>query len=418
MGKISDALEKSKKKVKIAFTDIKPTSKAFYYAQKGCELNLFDCSAEKFNPYQTISQRDFLEWFFKLKYMKNPSYLKNKYPFIRSNHLRVWLEARRLNLLSDNRITYKAIQDFLYRHKVVEANFNQAFREGLVVNSEEIDAKNFHSLKEIDLIIDNLDEIVENFEGKKKLNVKEENYLNKQKKNLKTFQQLKGSLLESPYILQQRPGLDPEVTRAVRDHGLQEILFSHSYDYSKNAAYRKYNLTTGVKKMHGKVFEPGEVIDYWKIISDRNLWDFKYGWVIANGTEEWLFGGGICGSSSLVFLPSWKAGLEILERRNHSKYFTSLYPMQDIGLDATVYRPRPNLKMRNNTDSTIVFNVIDDKENQIITVEIIGNQSYKNIRIEGPIFINRNYIKWIRHFEDFDGKITSEILESRYYAVQ
>ena len=413
----SDVSPKFTKEVKVGFKDIRPTSRTFNYIEKGCQLNLFDCSVEKFHPHQTISQRDFLEWFFKLKYFKNPNFLKEKYSLIINKHLRLWVEARRLNLFSGSKITYKVLQDFLYRNKVVEANFNQSFREGLVLDSQEINAKNYHNLKEIDLIQNNLKKIISNFEKKTKLTVKEENYLKEQKKNLKAFQKLKESLIESPYVLRQRPDMDPEVTRAIRNYDLQEVLYSHSYDYSRNAAYRKYNLVTGVKKMNGKVFLPGEVIDYWKIISDKRLWDFRYGWVIANGTEEWLFGGGICGSSSLVFLPSWKSGLEILERRNHSKYFTYLYPMEDIGLDATVFRPRPNLKMRNNTDSPIVFNVIDDKEKQVVTVEVIGNSTYKDVRIEGPIFVKWNHVKWIRHFEDFDGKIKSEILESRYDAI-
>ena len=162
---------------------------------------------------------------------------------------------------------------------------------------------------------------------------------------------------------------------------------------------------------------PGGVIDYWKIISDKHLWDFKFGWVIAQGEAKWQFGGGICGSSSMVFLPSWKAGLEIVERRNHSQYYTDLYPMEDIGLDATVYRPRPNLRIKNNMESPIVYNVKDDTENQILTVEVIGNKDYKNVRIEGPIFVNRNAIKWIRHYEDFGGKVVSDVLESRYGVV-
>ena len=413
----ADVIPKSKKKVNIDFEDIEQKSKAFHYVEKGCQLNLFDCSKEEFHPDEAISQKNFLEWFFKFKYFEEPNFLKKKNSLLMDAHLRLWLEARRLNLLSGTEITYKVLQDFLYRNEVVEANFNQPFREGLIIDSNEINEKNYHNLKEIDLIQNNLEQIVSNFKKKKKLTSKEKNYLKEKEKNIKDFQKLKKSLIENPYILHQRPDLSPKIAQSVQDYGLQEVLYSYSYDYSKNAAYRQHNLTTGVKKMHGKVFKPGEVIDYWKILSAQGLWDFKYGWVIANGTEEWQFGGGICGSSSLVFLPSWKSGLEIMERRNHSKYFTYLYPMEDIGLDATVYRPRPNLKMRNNTDSPIVFNVIDDKEKQVITVEVIGNSFYKDVRVEGPIFVKWNHVKWIRHFEDFDGKITSEILESRYDAI-
>lgn len=404
----------SKKKVDIKFKDITSGSLPFSSVEKACNLGILDCDEDYFNPDETLSQRDFLDWFFKLKYYKQPTLLKKQYPFLSNDYLRSWLEARRLNLLSDTTITYKVFQDFLYRNTVVEANFGQSFREGLMIDYQEITAVNYHNLSEISLIQKNLQEIIDRLNTQQKLSSEESAYRTKTKRHLKAFNELKLSLQEKPFVLRQYPDLNPEVSRAVREYELQDVLYRYSYDYSHNEAYRKHNLTTGVLKMNGKVFLPGDVIDYWKIISDKNLWDFRYGWVIAQGESKWQFGGGICGSSSMVFLPAWKAGLEILERNNHSQYYSNLYPMENIGLDATVYRPRPNLRIKNNMDSPIVFNVINDKDLQIITVEIIGNQKYKNIRIEGPILETPHYVKWIRHFEDFDGKVTSEVLESRY----
>lgn len=401
----------------ISFSDVKPESRAFNTVNKGCQLNFYDCSTGNFQPMRSISQKDFLSWFFKLKYLKKPNYLDKLYPKISDEHLKVWLEARRLNLLSDNEITYKVLQDFLYRNSVVEEHLDQPYREGLMVDLKEINANNYHSLKEINLIQNNLREIIREFDKKDDLDAREKSYLSDTRKKLEVFNELKESLVETPYILRKRPDLDPDVTRTIRRYGLQEILYSYSYDYSKNAPYRKYNLATGVMKMAGRVFMPNDEIDYWKIISDKNLSDFKYGWVIAQGEEQWQFGGGICGSSSMVFLPSWSAGLEILERRSHSKYYTNLYPLEKIGLDATVYRPKPNLRIRNNMDSPIVYNVTNDTENQILTVEIIGNKDYKDVRIEGPIYEKWNLIKWVRHYEDFDGKIISDVLESRYGSI-
>jgi len=91
--------------------------------------------------------------------------------------------------------------------------------------------------------------------------------------------------------------------------------------------------------------------------------------------------------------------------------------MEDIGLDATIYRPPPNLKIRNNTNSPILFHVTDDTENKTITVELIGNSPYREVRIEGPIYETRTKVKWIRHMEDFNGNIKSEELVSRYGAI-
>ena len=330
--------------------------------------------------------------------------------------MRRWRETRRLNLLIDNRITYGTFQNLLYRNEVVEANLNQPFSHSLTLDFEDINLENYHNLDEIDFIQSNLERIVSNL-GKKKNTSKEIRYLRKLKKQIRAFDELGEILVERPYLLQQRPDFGPDVTRAVRKYGLHDVLYSYSYDYSKNAAYRQHNLTTGVTNIHGMVFQPDDVIDFWKILLEKGLYKFRYGWVIADGTEKWQFGGGICGSSSLVFLPSWKSGLEILERSHHSQYFSYLYPIADIGLDATVYRPRPNLKIRNNTNDPIIFNVIDDKEKKIITIEIIGNSQYKEVRIEGPIFISRRHVKWIRHLEDYNGRVVSETLESRYNVI-
>lgn len=397
--------------------DVDFDSRAYPTIRKGCEAGLFSCSIDLFEPGKAISQRDFLNWFFKLKYANQPSYLLEKYSYLPNSYLRDWLEARRLNLLSENDITYTVLQEFLYRNSVVELNLNYPYREGLTLNFDEVNADNYHSLREINQIVSALDEIITSYKGNTQLTVKEKHFVDSITKQRDAFDALKTSLIDSPYVVQQNPNLNPEVTRLVREYGLQDVLETYSYDYSHNAAYRKHNLTTGVSKMNGKLFMPGDVLDYWSIISDKNLWDFQFGWVIAEGKEQWQFGGGICGSSSMVFLPSWKSGLEIVERNSHSIYYKGLYPLEYIGLDATVYRPRPNLKIRNNMDSPIVFNVMDDKEKQVITVQIIGNKQYKSVKIEGPIFESRTSVKWIRHMEDFDGSITSEVLASRYNAI-
>lgn len=405
------------KKNEIHFEDVPKNSNVYPSVKKACDLGIFDCRKGLFNPLQPISRQDLLQWFYSLKHYNHPDYLTERYPYLPNDSFRIWLETRRLNLLSGENITHQAFSDLLYRDSVIRTNFNEPYRPGLILPEEVIDAASYHNLKELDLILKNLNQVIKKYE--KQINPPREikYFLGRLKNNLKSFEELKTSLSGFPYLLQERNDFDPQVAHLIRQYGLQEVLYSYTYDYSKNAPYRKYNLTTGVQKMNGRVFLPDEVLDYWKIISDKNLVEFKYGWVIAQGQERWEFGGGICGSSSMVFLPSWKSGLEVVERKWHSKYYGNLYPLDYIGLDATVYRPRPNLRIKNNLGSPIVYHVINDKENQKVTVEILGNRPYKNIRIEGPIFDGRKNVKWIRHIEGFDGKITSEELKSVYEAI-
>lgn len=398
----------------IGFKDINRQARAFHYLEKACGLGLISCDEAKFFPYEPVTQAGFLNWFFRLKYFETPHALSLKYPYLASEAARSWLEARRLNLLVDTEMTYRVVQELLYRNRTVESNYDLPYIEGLTFDEEDVNANNYNNIQEIDMILSQLNQVLISFKTNEVLSEGEEVYLKTIGKNYNAFLDLKTSLLETPYLIRQYPDMDPQVRDAIREHNLQNILYRHSYFYGDNAGYRQHNLKTGVVKFNGKVFMDDEVIDYWDMISDNNLSEFKYGWVIANGIEQWQFGGGICGSSTMIFIPAWKAGLEIVERRNHTIYYPDLYPREDIGLDATVYRPAPNLKIRNNTGSPIVFNVIDDTETETLTVEIIGNKPYKTIDYEGPNFVGPRHVKWVRHIEDFSGKIVSEALESRY----
>jgi hypothetical protein len=404
-------------KASFSFKDVRPNTRTYTAIQSACKLGILDCDQSHFGPYDEVSRNDFLDWFFRLKYLGHSKDLEVRYPKINKESTRYWFEAKRLNLITGNAITYKVMQDFLYRHSVSEVNLGIPYNPVLVLNQKEINRSNYHSLKEIETIQAGLRSIISDFDAESKLNSKESKFAEKLRGELKAFADLRLSLLAAPYILAERSDLDPQVTQLVKHFGLQEVLNSYTYDYSKNPAYRKYNLVTGIKKIQGKLLMPDEVLDYWNLISNKNLSDFKYGWVIANGQEEWQFGGGICGSATMAFIPMWKAGLEVVERRNHSLFYSNLYPKDQIGLDATVYRPKPNLKIRNNFESPVVFNVINDTKKQVITVEVIGNKDYKSTLVEGPIFENKHAVKWVRQFERFDGTIATETLESRYNAI-
>jgi len=410
-------IDTSSKNTVLSFKDAHKNTRTYTVLQAACSLEIFDCDQGHFGPYDDVSQKDFLDWFFRLKYLGHSKVLETQYPKINKESTRYWMEARRLNLITGNAFTYKVMQDFLYRHSVSEANLGIPYNSALVLNQKEINRSNYHSLKEIEIIQAGLRSIVADFGDPKKLDSKEAKFVEKLKGEIKAFMILRLSLLEDPYILAERSDLNPQVTQLVKHFGLQEVLESYTYDYSKNPAYRKYNLVTGIKKIQDKLLMPGEILDYWNLISNKNLSEFKYGWVIANGQEEWQFGGGICGSATMAFIPMWKAGLEVVERRNHSLFYSSLYPKDQIGLDATVYRPKPNLKVRNNFESPVVFNVINDTKKQVITVELIGNKDYKSTTIEGPIYVGKRAVKWVRQFEGFDGTIATETLESSYNAI-
>ena len=209
-----------------------------------------------------------------------------------------------------------------------------------------------------------------------------------------------------------------EIRQAIIYNNLNEVLSSVSYDYSKDISNRRYNVIHGASKLSGDIIQPGAMIDFMYELGDNSWWDYKWGWVIINGEGKWLLGGGLCGSATMIFNSSWTAGLQIIKRYPHSLYYTSLYPEGGIGLDATIYRnSHKNLKIRNNTNTPIIYYVEDNKEAQTVTVYLIGNSPYKNIELEGPIKVDRTTYKWIRRMENFDGTVNIEELVSKYGAV-
>lgn len=401
-------------KLEIEFTDLNPDSNAYSFVYKACQLKVVNCSDDQFNPKEKVSQQDFLLWFFRLHHIsgENANFVGlNNIP---ETYFQAWLQARQLNISFNGDLNLGKFQDFLYKYQISKAHQFYPYQFGMVLDLNEINRNRLNDLRQIEQLKKGLIQVLNDVSIETNESVADRLFITRINNTLEKYSHLEEDLMRNPYLLSKRKDFPAEVQNAVREYGLREVLYEYSYEYGHNAPYRQHNLITGVKKLHGKIFRPGEVIDYWNLISDNNLTDFKYGWVIAGGEERWAFGGGICGSSTMLYTPMWKSGFEILERRNHTKFYSNLYPVEDIGLDATVYRPRPNLRIRNNFDDPIVFNVIDDTEAEKITLEIIGNPKYQNIEIEGPIYKTKTHIQWIRRMTDYNGEVTTEYVDSRY----
>jgi vancomycin resistance protein YoaR len=71
--------------------------------------------------------------------------------------------------------------------------------------------------------------------------------------------------------------------------------------------------------------------------------------IVGQGSMEDVLGGGICQVSTTLFNAAFEAGLEIVERHNHSLYISHYPP----GRDATVTDGGRNLQFKNDTDHYI-----------------------------------------------------------------
>lgn len=375
-------------------------------------------SAEE-DPEETISQKEFILAFEKLR-LKEAGVSQQ----IDDQELytKAWVRARRHNWLPNVEMNYETMQRFLYRYEVSRQHGNIPYFEGLVLDTTEINPEKYYSQEKVAEIQEKLLEEKTKLELLERPSRSARSLMAKIDENYTEFQALEERLIELDHPIHKLPGLTEEMKAKIEDNNLNQILDSMSYNYADNIEERQYNLTVGASKMHGNLYQPGEKIDFTKeLIKDG--WDdvYKYGWVIFGSGAGWAFGGGLCGSSTLTFTPSWRAGLEVIERFPHSTFYNGYYPDESFGLDAAIYRggkyPK-NLVMKNTTGSPLLFYVYDDKEKQEVTMYLVGNSPYVNIEIEGPTKIGYNTYRWTRKMEKPDGEIIVDNLDTRYNYVK
>ncbi|MBO7747259.1 VanW family protein [Paenibacillus sp. MWE-103] len=160
----------------------------------------------------------------------------------------------------------------------------------------------------------------------------------------------------------------------LKAQGVERRIASFSTDFKTSGAGRAYNVDVTARTLNDWVLAPGEVFDYSKVVAATNE---KYGYraapVILNGEFVDGVGGGICQVSSTLYNAVLRAGLELVERRNHSLPVAYL-PM---GRDATFAEGAINFRFKNTTGKTIVIRT--EAEGRHLTVKLFGTMP-QNVR--------------------------------------
>jgi vancomycin resistance protein YoaR len=169
----------------------------------------------------------------------------------------------------------------------------------------------------------------------------------------------------------------PKVTVAkLKEEGIERKIAEFTTSFQTSAAGRSHNVTVTAKSLNDTLLMPDEVFEYGKIVDKA---DKTYGYreapVIVKGKLTPGVGGGICQVSSTLYNAILQAGLDVVERRNHSLVVHYLPP----GLDATFADGYVNFRFRNSTGKQLLIRtVVQDKH---VTVKLFGtlpeNVSYR-----------------------------------------
>lgn len=145
----------------------------------------------------------------------------------------------------------------------------------------------------------------------------------------------------------------PDITLSrLQAEGVERMIASFTTDFSSSGRGRAHNVSAAAKTLHDWELAPGEVFDYRKVISlTRDKYGFREAPVILNGELVPGIGGGICQVSSTLYNAALLAGLEMVERRNHSLPVSYL----PKGRDATFAEGAINFKFKNTTGKHIII---------------------------------------------------------------
>jgi hypothetical protein len=171
--------------------------------------------------------------------------------------------------------------------------------------------------------------------------------------------------------------LEPKVTvDTLKGEGIERVIARFSTSFVSSAEGRKHNVRSAAAVVNDMVLPPGGVFDYGKVIAEtRKRFGFREAPVIFNGKLVPGIGGGICQVSTTVYNAVLRAGLEIVERRNHSLPI-GYAPM---GQDATFSTGYINFKWRNSTEKHLLIRT--STEGGVLTVKLFGTMP-KNVSYE------------------------------------
>ncbi|OFW59171.1 MAG: hypothetical protein A2133_00215 [Actinobacteria bacterium RBG_16_64_13] len=140
-------------------------------------------------------------------------------------------------------------------------------------------------------------------------------------------------------------------TQEAEAMGIQDKLGDYETEPYSGSSNRQVNVRITTQYAEDVLLAPGEEYDFDERVGPRTP---ERGYrlapgIVGEGVMKDVYGGGICQVSTTLFNAVFEAGLEIVERHNHSLYI-SHYP---DGRDATVAGQGRNLRFKNDTDHYI-----------------------------------------------------------------
>ncbi len=172
-------------------------------------------------------------------------------------------------------------------------------------------------------------------------------------------------------------------TDQVNSFGIKERIGYGYSEFAHSIPGRVHNVTLAASRLNGLLIKPGETFSFNSAVGDINAaTGYQSAYIIKDGRTVLGDGGGVCQVSTTLFRAALNAGLPIEERRAHS-YRVQYYEQAGYkpGLDATVFAPSVDLKIKNDTPAYVLIQTRPDPENYTLTFELYGTSDGRKAEI-------------------------------------
>lgn len=205
--------------------------------------------------------------------------------------------------------------------------------------------------------------------------------------NLRTLENQEESNISFDIPVEKTP---PKIKNEdVNNLGIKELIGRGTSRFRGSIPNRVYNISLAASKFKGVLVDPGAVFSFNDTLGDVSVFTgYKQAYVIKDGKTVLGDGGGVCQVSTTLFRAALNAGLPITERRAHA-YRVGYYEQDSPpGLDATVYSPTTDLKIKNDTPGHILIQSFVDTKTSTLTFEIYGTSDGRMATVSKPSVTN------------------------------
>ena len=162
----------------------------------------------------------------------------------------------------------------------------------------------------------------------------------------------------------------PRVTAEALKKVLSRDVLGEARTKVGGTAARKSNVRLSASSINGYVLNTGDIFSYNGVVGQRtaaNGYQPAPAYVKGETVDE--IGGGICQTSSTLYLACLRGNLEITERYAH-RYIPAYIA---AGMDATVSWGGPDYKFTNNTDYPV--KIVTEYKGDYVTVKLLGTNA-------------------------------------------